>query len=169
MVSIYINRSEYVPLQVVSIMIMCCSLRKAHNIIWQILRKPNMDKLRFWCGVSITIVPWEGITVVVRGQTWGQPCCRNRKGHASRQIDRKADRQEASRANPSSRYLYRPAQPISSEMGAQQLSIGHWSGLGLTAFPLWRLEETGRRLQEKQEGRKTGEKWRWYRRGKGEK
>ena len=33
-------------------------------------------------------------------------------------------------------------------MGAQQLSIGHWSGLGLTAFPLWRLEETGSRSRE---------------------
>lgn len=76
-----------------------------------------------------------------------------------------ADRQEASRANPSSQYLDRPAQPISSEMGAQQLSIGHWSGLGLTAFPLWRLEETGSQSQEKREGgRRRG--WWWQRREK---
>lgn len=37
-------------------------------------------------------------------------------------------------------------------MGAQQLSIGHWSGLRLTASPLWRLEETGSRSQDKREG-----------------
>lgn len=75
-----------------------------------------------------------------------------------------ADRQEASRANPSSQYLDRPAQPISSEMGAQQLSIGHWSGLGLTAFPLWRLEETGSRSQEKQDGRSRRGWWWWWQR-----
>lgn len=69
---------------------------------------------------------------------------------------RQTDNQKASRANPSSQYLDRPAQPISSKMGAQQLSIGQWSRLGFTAFPLGRLEETGNRLQETQDGR-----WRW--------
>ncbi len=109
-----------------------------------------MDKILIWNVIYKS--PMYGLIEVVRKQTGGQPCCRNRKGHAGRQIDRKADTQEASRANPSSQYLDRPAQPISSEMGAQQLSIGHWSGLGLTAFPLWRLEETGSRSQEKREG-----------------
>lgn len=60
-------------------------------------------------------------------------------------------------------------------MGAQKLSIGHWSGLGLAAFPLWRLEEpitgeTGRVEVEKRKGElvmgKEGrrgevEQWRW--------
>lgn len=72
-----------------------------------------------------------------------------RQRRSCRQTDRQGDRQEASRANSSSQYLDRPAQPISSEMGAQQLSIGHWSRLGLAAFPFRRLEETGNRLQEK--------------------
>lgn len=75
-----------------------------------------------------------------------------RQRKSCRQTGRQADR-----ANPSSQYLDRPAQPISSEMGAQKLSIGHWSGLGLAAFPLWRLEEpitgeTGRVEVEKRKG-----------------
>lgn len=63
---------------------------------------------------------------------------------------RQTDRKQAE-LNPSSQYLDGPAQPIGSEVGAQQLSIGHRSGLGLTAFPLWRLEEMGSRSQEKRE------------------
>lgn len=48
-------------------------------------------------------------------------------------------------------------------MGAQKLSIGHWSGLGLAAFPLWRLEEpitgeTGRVEVEKRKGELAMEK-----------
>lgn len=75
-----------------------------------------------------------------------------RQRKSCRQTGRQTDR-----ANPSSQYLDRPAQPISSEMGAQKLSIGHWSGLGLAAFPLWRLEEpitgeTGRVEVEKRKG-----------------
>lgn len=81
-----------------------------------------------------------------------------RQRKSCRQTGRQTDR-----ADPSSQYLDRPAQPISSEMGAQKLSIGHWSGLGLAAFPLWRLEEpitgeTGRVEVEKRKGELAMEK-----------
>lgn len=50
-------------------------------------------------------------------------------------------------------------------MGAQELSIGHWSGLGLTAFPLWRLEADGRpsRKRDKEGGEGGGGTRRWRR------
>jgi len=73
------------------------------------------------------------------------------------QTDRHTDR-----ANPSSQYLDGPAQPISSEVGAQQLSIGHWSGLRLTALPLGRLEETGSHRRRRR--RKGKGQIRWKRR-----